>query len=181
MTADEPGGEVPRIDVEVVERLRPGDLEDLCDAADLAVRDGGGFGWVEPPEREVMERYWKGVLMVPERTLFVGRMDGVIAASAQLVRPTRNNEAQRHSANLTTSFVAPWARGRGLGRRLVQTVEAAARDGGVRVLNLDVRETQHAAITLFQQLGYQRWGSHPRYARVGGRDIAGLFFFKDLG
>ncbi len=47
--------------------------------------------------RDVMETYWRGVLLVPERTLFVGRLDGVIAGSAQLVRPPRNNEAQAHS------------------------------------------------------------------------------------
>ena len=46
-------------------------------------------------------------MLVPDRALFVARLDGVIAGSAQLVRPTRNNEAQAHSAQLTTSFVAP--------------------------------------------------------------------------
>ena len=113
--------------VERVTRFRPGDLNDLCDAADLAIRDGGGFGWIDPPPRDVMERYWKGVLIVPERHLFVAKLDGVVAGSAQLVAPPRNNEAQAHSAQLTTSFVAPWARGHGLARKLIQAVETAAR------------------------------------------------------
>ena len=68
--------------------------------------------------------------LVPERTLFVGRLDGVIAGSAQLVRPTKNNEAQSHAASLTTNFVAPWARGYGIGHGIIQAVERRARADG---------------------------------------------------
>ncbi|UEM21042.1 GNAT family N-acetyltransferase [Skermanella mucosa] len=166
--------------VERVSKFRTADLHDLCDAADLAIRDGGGFGWVDPPPRDVMERYWKGVLIVPERHLFIARLDGVVAGSAQLVAPPRNNEAQAHSAQLTTSFVAPWARGHGLARMLVRAVEMAAREAGYRVLNLDVRETQRAAIALYETLGFRRWGTHPLYANVRGQSLAGHFFYKDL-
>lgn len=166
--------------VEQVGELRGADLNDLCDAADAAIRDGGGFGWVTPPPRDVMERYWRGVLVVPERQLFVGRLDGVIAGSAQLVAPPRNNEAQAFAASLTTSFVAPWARGHGLARKLTLAVEAAARSRGFSVLNLDVRETQTAAIALYETLGFRRWGTHPLYAVVGGRPIAGHYFYKEL-
>ena len=49
-------GGSPRETVERVTRFRPGDLNDLCDAADLAIRDGGGFGWIDPPPRDVMEQ-----------------------------------------------------------------------------------------------------------------------------
>lgn len=166
--------------VEIAERLKGGDLNDLCDAADAAIRDGGGFGWVEPPPRDVMERYWKGVLAVPERTLFVGRVDGIIAGSAQLVRPARNNEAQAFACSLTTSFVAPWARGHGLARKLTMAVEEQARADGFQVLNLDVRDTQKAAIALYESLGFVRFGHHPAYAKVRDQIIAGLFFFKNL-
>jgi len=60
-------------------------------------------------------------------------------------------------------------------------VEDHARQLGVRILNLDVRETQQAAITLYRSLGYQEIGRHPRYAEVDGRYVAGLYFWKDLG
>jgi len=75
---------------------------------------------------------------VPERELFVARLDQTICGSAQLQRAPRNNEAQALSGNLTTSFMAPWARGHGLARMLVLAVEAAARAADLRVLNLDV-------------------------------------------
>ena len=61
-----------------------------------------------------------------------------------------------------------------------KAVEAAAREEGFAVLNLDVRATQEAAITLYEHLGFRRWGTHPRYARVDGRTVAGHFYVKDL-
>jgi ribosomal protein S18 acetylase RimI-like enzyme len=170
----------PTTSVEEVKVLRGPDLHDLCDAAEDAIEAGGGFGWLQPPSRDVMESYWRGVLMIPDRRLFVGRLDGVIAASAQLVRPPRNNEAQAHSAQLTTSFVAPWARGHGLAKMITVAVEEAARAAGYRVLNLDVRETMGAAIQLYHSLGYKHFGTHPSYARVDGQYVSGLYFYKDL-
>jgi len=170
----------PAISIETVDRLSPADMNDLCESAEEAIGAGGGFGWVSPPPREALEAYWRGVILVPERTLFIGRLDGVIGGSAQLVRPTRNNEAQAHAATLTTAFVAPWARGHGVARDLVTAVETRASDEGFKVLNLDVRATQVAAIALYEHLGYSRWGTHPHYARVKGKWVAGYFYSKDL-
>ena len=167
----------------VVERageLPEDDLHALCEAADAAIIEGGGFGWVKSPGRLALQSYFKGLLLVPERELFVARLDGTLVGSAQLVRPPRNNEAQAFSATLTHAFIAPYARGHGLAKLLTQRVEDGARALGYQVLNLDVRETQRAAIRLYEALGYERWGEHPAYARVGGRTIRGVFFHKLL-
>lgn len=168
------------IAIERLSAFQGGDLHDLCDAAEDGIKGGGGFGWLRPPPRQIMEAYWRGVLLVPERTLFVGRLEGTIAGSAQLVRPPRNSEAQAHSSQMTTNFVAPWARGHGLARGLALAVEEAALAAGFKVLNLDVRETQEAAIQLYRSLGYRHWGTHPDYARVEGKSVTGLFFCKSL-
>ena len=118
--------------------------------------------------------------MVPEREVYVGRVDGVIVGSTQLVRPSRNNEAQAMAATITQAFVAPYARRLGLARMMALRVEERARAMGYQVLNLDVRETHVGAIALYEGLGYLRWGMHPAYARVGGQMIAGVFFYKLL-
>lgn len=170
----------PKALVERVNELSDIDLHDLCEATDVAIIDGGGFGWLKPPARRTLEAYWRGVLLVPERELFVARLDGVACGSAQLVKAPRNNEAQRYLAHMQSEFVAPWARGHGLARMLVEAVEARARAEGLRTLNLDVRETQAAAIKLYESLGFTHWGTHPHYARVRGQDVAGLFFYKEL-
>ena len=166
--------------VERLANFANNDLSELSDAADAAIADGGGFGWLRPPARDVMESYWRGVLMIPHRNLFVGRLDGVIAGSAQLSEPPRSAESRAHAALVSTFFVAPWARGHGLARDLLVTCEALARKEGFAVVNLDVRETQVRAIAVFEEQGYRCWGKDERYARIGGRYIAGLYFQKDL-
>lgn len=171
---------VPALSVERADALSDSDLADLCEATDAAIIAGGGFGWVEPQGRELLSRHFRGVLMVPERELFVARLDGVVVGSAQLLRPPRNNEAQAFSATLAHVYLAPYARGHGLARLLVQRVEERAASLGHRVLNLDVRATQADAILLFEGLGYTRWGTHPAYARVKGRTVAGHFYTKLL-
>ncbi len=170
----------PALLVERVAALDEDDMHALCEAAHAAIIDGGGFGWVAPPGDAALQSYFRGVLLVPERQLFIGRMDGIIVGSGQLLRPPRNNEAQAFAATLVHSFVAPYARGHGLARLLTARIEDAARALGFQVLNLDVRETQEAAIALYEGAGFERWGEHPCYARVGGRTVRGIFYCKRL-
>jgi len=168
----------PIITVELVSQLPPGDLQDLCDATDSAIEAGGGFGWLKLPARETLERYWQGVLTMPARIMFVARLDGVICGSIQLVFPAKNNEAQSLSVQLTANFIAPWARGHGLARMMIEAAEDKAREEGAAVINLDVRETQEAAIKLYENMGYINFGTHPFYARVEGKSVKGCYYYK---
>jgi len=169
-----------RVDVERPEKLKNRELGELCEAAAGAIDDGAGFGWITPPERDVFERYWRGVMMVPERALFVGRLDGVVAGSVQLVSLPLQKEAWRHGCQIDTHFVAPWARGHGLARALMEAAEVEARDKGFRVINLSVRNTQDVAIKLYESLGFVRWGTNPTYAMIEGEMVPGHFYVKDL-
>ena len=166
--------------VERLTRYSGTDLDDLCDATESAILEGGGFGWLKPPPRQVLENYWKGMLLVPERRLVVGRLDGVICGSAQLSRAPRNNEAQARAGTLTGAFVAPWARGYGIGRHIVLEIEQLARELGLIVLNLDLRDSQRAAIHLYESMGYRRWGTHPCYAVIEGAIVPGHYYYKRL-
>ena len=170
----------PVLAAERITELNDDDMQALCEATTAAILDGGGFGWVNAPGRQALERYFRGLMMVPERSLFIGRLNGTIVGATQMVRPPRNNEAQAMSATLMHSYVAPYARGHGLARMLTQAVENSARAMGYQVLNLDVRETQTAAISLYESMGFLHWGTHPYYARVGGRTVRGYFYTKKL-
>jgi RimJ/RimL family protein N-acetyltransferase len=176
--------EMPQIQpqgvVERVTEFTEDDLHALCEATSAAIIEGGGFGWVNPPGTLALETYFRGVLLVPERELFVARLGGTPVGSAHLVRPPRNNEAQAHAAQLMHSYIAPYARGHGLARLLTISVEDRARELGYHALNLDVRETQEAAIRLYESLGFERWGVHPDYAFVRGQVVRGFFYYKRL-
>lgn len=156
------------------------DLAELCDATVEAIVDGQGFGWLKPPARTTLEAYWRGVLLIPERTLFVARLEGTIVGTAQLIRPSSTNEAGAFAAEMSTFFVAPWARGHGLARSLLRDVEVRARTDGFTVLDVHVRADRQAAIALAEGSGFKRWATKERYARVDGEYVAGYFYTKNL-
>ncbi len=56
---------------------------------------------------------------------------------------------------LKRMWVAPRARGLGLGRRLLQELERCAREAGVAVLHLETNRTLAEAIELYRRSGYQ--------------------------
>jgi DNA-binding MarR family transcriptional regulator/GNAT superfamily N-acetyltransferase len=58
-------------------------------------------------------------------------------------------------AELKRMWVAPQARGLGLGRRLLQELEQQAREAGVTVLHLETNHNLTEAISLYQHSGYQ--------------------------
>jgi ribosomal protein S18 acetylase RimI-like enzyme len=170
----------PLARVERITSLSDDELEELCEAAEKAILDGNGFGWLTPPPRRVLESYWRGVLLMPQRDLFVARLDGAIVGSTQLLRPAPNNEAQSHAVQLTTFFIAPWARGHGLARGLLAAVEEAALAQGYVQVDVDMRATQTAALQLAEACGFTRWGEKPHYAVVNGVYVSGIFYSKRL-
>ena len=102
----------------------------------------------------------------------------VIAGSCQIVRPPRNNEAQAFACQLTTFFLAPWARGYGLAQKLVDEAADYAKSQGFQVINLDVRATQERAIQSFEACGFTRFGTNPFYALVDDEFVPGYYYSK---
>ena len=170
---------VPSVEL-VTGSLSVVDLNDLCDATDAAIEAGGGFGWIKLPNRDILERFWQGVIAMPARMLFIARLDGVICGAAQVIRPPKNNEAQAFAVQLTGLFISPWARGQGLSRRLLDMIERTVLKEGYAVINLDLRETQEAAISLYESTGYHLIGEHPAYAKVEDQVVKGRYYYKKL-
>jgi ribosomal protein S18 acetylase RimI-like enzyme len=166
--------------IERMSEFRHADLTELSQATEDAIREGIGFNWVVPPGRDVMENYWRGVLIVPERVLFAARLDGVLAGSIQLVRPGISKETSAFAASIEGHFVAPWARGHGIAKALLEAAEREARAHGFTSLRLSVRQTQEAAIKLYEESDYVRWGTLPDYEFVSAKMIPGYFYYKNL-
>ena len=166
------------IKVEILKSLSDIDLADICNITEQAIVAGGGFGWLKTPPREKLNQYWKGLVVVHNRILIVGRLNNVIAGTLQLALQPQNNEAQKEIINISSHFVAPWARGHGLAKNMIDYAEETAKDRGATCVQLDIRETQEAAIQLFKSKGYKEWGQNPNYASVEGNIIKGLYFYK---
>ena len=168
------------ISVELLTAINNIDLADLCNITEQAITAGGGFGWLNSPTRDVLKKYWKGVVLIENRKLIVGRLNHVIAGTLQLIFQPPNNQAQQNIFNISSHFVAPWARGHGLAKKMIDKAEIIGIESGANCAQLDVRETQDAAIQLFKSKGYTRWGVNPNYAQVSGENIKGYYYYKKL-
>ncbi len=169
------------IKVGIIKQFGANDLNDLCDATELAIKDGIGFNWLTPPDRDVLENYWRGVLMISQRTLIGAWLDGVLCGSIQLLKPAKSKETSYFCANIEGHFIAPWARGYHLASQLLEAAEREAAKEGYSVIRLNVRSTQERAIKLYLDNGYVEWGVLPCHEFVGGSMLAGHFFYKKLG
>ncbi len=174
------GQKGPRLEVELVESLDNVELMQLCEVTREAISVGESFSWLTVPEEKALENYWKGVVMMRERSLFLAKMDGQISGSCQLVRPPASNEVGSFRGEIVNFFLAPWARDYGLAKEMISRVQDYAIVRGCRSLETAVRADQLAAISICEWLGMEKWGIKKRFAFVNNQFLPGYFYAKDL-
>jgi GNAT superfamily N-acetyltransferase len=97
-------------------------------------------------------------LVPPSGALIVARLDG---------KPIGCGALKFHGdapAELKRMWVAPRARGLGVGRRLLQELERQARDAGVTIVRLETNHALTEAIALYRRSGYvevERFNEEP--------------------
>jgi putative acetyltransferase len=92
----------------------------------------------------------------PEVTLLVARLNGrAVGCGAYLLEGDG-------TAEVKSMFIAPEARGSGIGCQVLQTIEAALR-GRVTTLRLETGVKQLAAIRLYEAAGFRRRGPFGSY------------------
>jgi GNAT superfamily N-acetyltransferase len=169
-----------------IERLYSGELDDAApQLAELLVRtvdDGASVGFTAPLDPDAARTWWLGrrdVLAGPDALMWVARDgDARIVGTIQLHRGTFPNG--RHRGEVYKLMVHPDTRGAGLGRRLLDTAEAAASDLGLTVLILDT-ETGSAAEKLYAAAGWSECGRIPDFAQdAAGRLQPTTLFAKRL-
>jgi DNA-binding MarR family transcriptional regulator/ribosomal protein S18 acetylase RimI-like enzyme len=111
-------------------------------AAELALRLEGGFDPTRTRQVEAAD------MTPPRGLLLIAWLRGEpVGCGALRLHDDRWAEIKR-------MWVAPNARGLGLGRRLLTELEAQARDDGVRLLRLDTNHSLTEAIELYRSSGY---------------------------
>ncbi len=168
------------ISVDSLKSLSEVDLADLCNITEQAINAGGGFGWLRVPEPEVLKDYWNKILSDKLNNLIVGRLNGDIAGTLQLSFEAPNIESRKNIAQIKRQFVAPWARGYGLAKSMIDFTEQFAKEENIKSIQLAVRETQDAAIQLFVNKKYLKWGENPFYSYINGSFVKGIYFYKNL-
>lgn len=92
----------------------------------------------------------------PEWMLF-GVFEGALVGSAGLFRARHAKAA--HRMQLWGMYVAPEARGRGLGAELLDAAVGHARGAGAAWIDLSVTSAADAARRLYERAGFVAWGT----------------------
>ncbi len=104
----------------------------------------------------------------PAGFFFVARLDGRPVGCGALVR------IDAATGEIKRMWTAPSARGLGVARRMMATIEATARRSGLTTLRLDTNRALNEAQALYRKLGYQE------IARFNANPYAHLWFGKRL-
>lgn len=133
---------------------------------------------VDPSE---LARRYRGLIAdldEGERLAFVAARGDEIVGMAQLVFSSAANAD--HRAEVQRLAVAAHTRGAGVGRALMDAVEAAARQRHVTLLHLTTH-AQTDACAFYEALGYEQLGVMPNYTRrPDGTLWPGAFYYKEL-
>jgi ribosomal protein S18 acetylase RimI-like enzyme len=167
-----------------VEVLSSKELSGLCEAAKATIAADTsfslGFHFISVPENDHLSRYFLGALLVPEREQFICEINGVVGGYIELLRPSKNCPTRLFSAEVSSHFVAPWARGNGIAMNLLNFAEGFAKNNNISVIKLSLRQTQEAANKLYEKSGYVRWGSCDKYERINDKFVVGNFYYKEI-
>jgi len=152
--------------------------EQLADVLIDCVEGGASVSFMLPLARTTALQFWHDVAAGvgrAERTLIVAEDSTGILGTVQLITAMPDN--QQHRADVAKLLVRRRARGAGVGRRLMEAVEGAARTQGRSVLVLDTADA--VAERLYERSGWQRAGVIPDFARLpDGPLCATTFFYK---
>ncbi|MFG3224858.1 GNAT family N-acetyltransferase [Kitasatospora sp. NPDC048194] len=109
----------------------------------------------------------------------VALLDGRIVGYVRQVPPTPL-AANRHVRQIQGLAVAGPARGRGIGRRLVEAACAAARAGGARKMSLRVLGWNTPARRLYESCGFVVEGSLAEEFLIDGRYVDDVWMARRL-
>ena len=128
------------------------------------VEGGASVSFLSPFPKSAAERFFESVLDEVEagaRILLAAFDDERLVGTVQIVVATPPN--QPHRADVAKLLVSRSARLQGIGTRLMEQVEEAARLAGKTLLVLDT-VTGGSAERMYTRLSWNRVGVIPRYA-----------------
>ena len=121
---------------------------------DAYSRDAMGNG--KPLDQDVRTRLIPGLRRHPTTLIFLA-FDGIQPIGAAVCFIGFSSFAAKPIINIHDFVVLPASRGKGIGRRLLEAVEAKARELGCCKLTLEVMDKNHQAIRMYQAAGFERY------------------------
>jgi ribosomal protein S18 acetylase RimI-like enzyme len=117
-----------------------------------------------PPPDRFSRRYLRSLVSRANAATWIAEEDGRLTGFAIAVWAQRKAEI---TAYIQTIEVAPDARRSGVGRELLQRIEASAQAAGATLIWLHVEASNSAAIHLYEAQGYRCQGRRENYYPEG--------------
>lgn len=153
-------------------------LEGLVALTADAVDSGASVNWLASAGPGDFRGFWVAALADPTRLLLVALQDGRVDGCVLLALAPQQNAP--HRAEVGKMLVHTAARRRGLGRQLLEAVEALALSHHRTLLLLDT-EQGSAGESLYAACGWTRYGEVPGHAlSTAGVPSPTTFFYKRL-
>jgi GNAT superfamily N-acetyltransferase len=167
--------------IEILQRPPlPSDVDELAQLLADAVDSGASVSFMRPFSVDAAREWWRTTLerADPRATVLVARDDLGIVGSVSLHPAWPPN--QPHRADIAKLLVHRRARRQGVGRALMEAIEARARAAGFTLLTLDTVRGD-AGEQLYMTAGWQRVGVIPDYALYpDGRPCDTVVFYKKM-
>lgn len=158
------------------------DAEQITELFAGLVSGGAALGWVEPPGSAAITDLLDGLaadVAVDDACVSIARSEsGRVVGIAYWTRYSR--PTYRPHVDIEKVAVDPRAQHAGVGRGLMNALIASARDIGVEVMTLDLRDDNVRAIALYRSLGFERYGLLKDFVAVGDQRYDKHLFALDL-
>ncbi len=164
-------------EIKEVEKYIDNLIELLCDC----VNDGASIGFIAPLSKDEAINYWKSVekdVFSCSKIMFLAKENEKVIGSVQLSLCKKKNGL--HRAEVEKLMVHTQARGKGVGKALMLTLERKAKELQKSLLVLDTRKGDVAS-KLYESIGYTLAGEIPTFAlnSEGGLDST-LYYYKQI-
>jgi GNAT superfamily N-acetyltransferase len=156
-------------------------VRELAEVLLDCVRGGASVSFMTPLSKETAESFFQKAIDAVdrgERHLLAAFIDGKLVGTVQILLATPPN--QPHRADVAKLLVQQSARGRGVGRCLMERAEEASRLAGKTLLVLDTA-TGGSAERLYERMRWNKVGIIPNYAMFpDGTMCDTTIFWKEL-
>lgn len=165
------------IEIEKVELLSDTEVDQLSDLLIAVVEQGASVGYLPPLATADAQAYWRKAIASDTTVFLVARQADLIVGTVQLEWSPKKNA--RHRAEVNKLLVHPGAQRLGIGRLLMERLEAIATENGWTTLHLDTREGDTSNDFYLSQ----DWicaGVIPRWAESASGSLDGTVFYYKL-
>lgn len=120
--------------------------------------------------------YIKGLENSENDVMFVAKDNGKIIGDASLTRMPRR---MSHRGDFGISVVQEYWN-QGIGSRLLQEVIHYAKEHAFTIIDLQVRSDNTPAIHLYEKFGFQKYGTHKSFFKMGNEEIPFDYMYLEI-